>query len=316
MYRRIKQIYEDYYNRIKSVIGNEGHNTPVEITLNNGLVIPTIGYGTFKLNGEECEKCVYNALKCGYRLIDTAAAYENELHVGNAIKLAIEDGICTRTDIIVSTKIWVQDFGEKETDKAFKRSMTRLGLDYLDICLLHYPFGDVYGAWRALEHIYLSGKVKAIGVSNFPNDRLMDLLLHTSIKPVVNQVETNPFIQQVKTQVFLRQCDIIQEAWSPLATGKQGIWENKVLTRIADKYGVSVGQVVIRWLMQRSIVPIVKSSSEEHMIQNKDVFGFELNQNEMLSIARINKECSVYYGKEGVHNIEVVKQTGGAQFRT
>src|SRR6478609_8212739 len=243
------------------------------VTLNNGVKMPILGFGVYQVTDqEECERSVYDALQTGYRLIDTAAAYMNEEAVGKAIK---RSGV-PREELFITTKLWIQDAGYESAKKAFEKSVNKLGLDYLDLYLIHQPFGDVYGSWRAMEELYREGRVKAIGVSNFHPDRVMDLVLHNEVTPAVDQIETHPFHQQVETQKFLQENKVQLESWGPFAEGKNNVFQNELLLSIAGKYKKSVAQVILRWLTQREIVVIPKSVRKERMIENLNVFDFEL----------------------------------------
>lgn len=231
-----------------------------KIILNNGVEMPILGFGVYQIpDAEECERSVHEALQTGYRLIDTAAAYLNEAAVGNAIK----KGGVTREEIFVTTKLWIQDAGYESTRKAFEKSMTRLQLEYLDLYLIHQPFGDVYGSWRAMEELYREGRIRAIGVSNFQPDRIMDLITHNEVVPAVNQIETHPFCQQIETQKFLQENNVQIQCWAPFAEGKHDIFNNGLLFSIAQKYGKSLGQVILRWLTQRGVAVIPKSVHKE-----------------------------------------------------
>lgn len=283
------------------------------VTLNNGVEMPVLGFGTYQLaDPQECEDAVCNALTAGYRLIDTAAAYENEEYVGRAIR---RSGV-SREELFLSTKLWVQDYGYQSAKEAFQRSLDRLGVDYLDLYLLHQNFGDVYGAWRAMEELYEEGKVRAIGVSNFFPDRLLDLKLHNRVAPAVNQIEVNPFCQQVENHKLMQEYDVQTEAWSSLATGRNHIFENKTLQAIADKHGRSLAQVVLRWVIQRGMVAIPKAAKKEHMLEDLNIFDFELSPQDMETIAMLNEETSVYFGKLAHRDPETVKSLGTAKFNT
>src|SRR5437773_2290285 len=213
------------------------------VTFNNGVELPLLGFGVFQMHdAEECERSVYDAIRTGYRLIDTAASYGNEEAVGKAIK---RSGV-PREELFVTTKLWIQDAGDERTRPAFERSLQRLQLEYLDLYLIHQPFGDVYGAWRAMEGLYRDGRVRAIGVSNFPPDRLMDLIVHNAVVPAVNQIETHPFNQQIETQTFLQENNVQIESWGPFAEGKHNIFQNEVLGSIAAKHGKTVAQIILR----------------------------------------------------------------------
>src|SRR3954447_1929856 len=223
------------------------------VTLNNGVRMPLLGFGVFQIADlAECERAVTDALSVGYRLLDTAASYGNEEAVGNAIK---RSGV-PREEIFITTKLWINDAGYDKTRRAFERSMQRLQLETLDLYLIHQPIGDVYGAWRAMEELYREGRIRAIGVSNFHPDRLMDLMLHNEVAPAVNQIETHPFHQQVETQKFLQENNVQIESWGPFAEGKNGIFQNDVLRSVGGKYGKTVAQVILRWLTQRGVVAI------------------------------------------------------------
>ena len=267
------------------------HTAP-HVKLNNGVEMPILGFGVFQMSDlAECERSVCDAIQTGYRLIDTAASYENEEAVGNGIK---RSGV-PREDIFVTTKLWVTDAGYDRTKRAFDRSLDRLKLEYLDLYLIHQPFGDVYGAWRAMEELYREGRVKAIGVSNFQPDRLIDLVLHNEVKPAVNQIETHPFHQQVETQKFLQENDVQIESWGPFAEGKNGIFQNDVLRGIGEKYGKSVAQVVLRWLTQRGVVVIPKSVRKERIAENVNVFDFALSPEDMAAIATLDSGKSAFF---------------------
>jgi len=263
-----------------------------KVLLNNGVEMPILGYGVFQIEDqEECERSVLDALETGYRLIDTAASYGNEEAVGRAIK---RSGV-PREEIFVTTKLWVQDAGEEKTKAAFERSMERLQLDYLDLYLIHQPYGDVYGAWRDMEKLYAEGRMKAIGVSNFHPDRVMDFIVHNEIAPAVNQIETHPFHQQIETQKFLQENNIQIESWGPFAEGKNNIFQNELLLSVGKKYGKSVAQVILRWLTQREVVVIPKSVRKERMEENFNIFDFELSQEDMEAIATLDTKQSLFF---------------------
>ena len=267
-------------------------STVPSVTLNNGVKMPLLGFGVFQIpDAEECERSVTEAIQTGYRLIDTAAAYGNEEAVGQAIK---RSGVA-REELFVTTKLWIQDAGDENTPKAFERSMERLGLEYLDLYLIHQPFGDVYGAWRAMETLYRAGRVRAIGVSNFQPDRLMDLLVHNNVVPAVNQIETHPFNQQLETQTFLQENKVQIESWGPFAEGKHNIFNNEVLVSIADTYQKTVAQVILRWLTQRGVVAIPKSVRKERIAENFDVFDFELSPEDMAAVATLDLKESSFF---------------------
>ncbi len=262
------------------------------VVLNNSVEMPILGFGVFQMTDlAECERCVVDAIQTGYRLIDTAASYGNEEAVGRAIKR----GGVPREELFVTTKLWLADAGYDKTKRAFDRSMGRLGLDYLDLYLIHQPFGDVYGAWRAMEELYRAGRVKAIGVSNFHPDRVMDFILHNEVTPAVNQVETHPFHQQVETQKFLEENKVQIESWGPFAEGKNNIFQNDVLRSIGGKYGKSVAQVILRWLTQRGVVAIPKSVRKERMAENLNVFDFQLTGDDLTAIAALDTGTSAFF---------------------
>ena len=262
-----------------------------KVVLNNGVEMPILGFGVFQVpDPEECERSVLEALQAGYRLIDTAAAYLNEEAVGKAIKKSGEP----REEIFVTTKLWVQDTGYEKTKKAFERSLQRLQLDYLDLYLIHQPFGDVYGSWRAMEELNREGRIRAIGVSNFLPDRIMDLIVHNEVVPTVNQIEVHPFCQQIETQKFLQENSVQIESWGPFAEGKNNIFKNELLLSIAGKYGKTVAQVILRWLTQRGIVVIPKSVHRERIIENFNTFDFELSTEDMNAIIALDTKASLF----------------------
>lgn len=273
-----------------------------QITLNNGIEMPVLGFGVWQIpDANTCEQAVYDALMAGYRLIDTAAAYENEEAVGKAIK---RSGV-PREEIFVTTKLWIQDAGYEQTKKAFTNSLKRLQLDYLNLYLIHQPFGDVYGSWRAMEELYQEGKTRAIGVSNFEPDRLIDLILHNEVVPAVNQIETHPYFQQAESARVMNEYSVQHEAWGPLAQGKNNIFQHERLVSIAEKHHKSVAQVVLRWFAQRGIVAIPKSIHKERMIENISIFDFELSEEEIKAIATIDTNKSLIPSKR---DPEVVKR--------
>lgn len=262
------------------------------VKLNNGIEMPLLGFGVFQITDiKEAEKAVLTALDAGYRLIDTASSYGNEEAVGRAIT---KSGI-TRSDIFVTTKLWVQDTGYEATKRAINESLKKLQLDYLDLYLIHQPYGDVYGSWRAMEEAYESGMIRAIGVSNFEPDRIWDLALYNRVRPAVNQVEINPWMQQQDAVKFLQDKAIQPEAWAPFAEGKNQIFSNPLLQEIGLSHHKSVGQVILRWLIQRKIVVIPKSVHRERIVENSNIFDFTLTDQEMTKINRLDKRQSQFF---------------------
>ena len=260
-----------------------------DIVLNNGVKMPPIGYGVFRMTDlEECENAVVQAVKTGYRLIDTAAAYENETAVGKAIKRVIAEGIVSREELFVTTKLWITDTSYEKAKEGFQRSLDRLGLDYVDLYLIHQPYNDYYGAWRALEELYEEGKVKSIGVDNFTQDRMADFLFFNKVKPAVNMIECNAYFQREDENRYLNEQNILMQAWSPLVAGKEDLFTNEILCEIAQKHDKSVAQIVLRWLVQREIIPVVKSANPVRMKENLDVFDFVLSEEEMKQIATLD----------------------------
>ena len=262
-----------------------------EVRLNNGVMMPAIGFGVFQIPASETEKVASDALEVGYRMIDTASSYFNEEQVGNAIR---HSGL-KREELFITTKLWVQDYEYEDALRAFDKSLKLLGLDYIDLYLLHKPYGNYYAAWRAAERLYKEGRIRAIGVTSFSSERLQDLFLHNEIKPAVNQLETHPFFQQKAANMFLQQEGIQHEAWAPFAEGKNDIWNNPVLKAIAEKHGRTVGQVVLRWLNQRNVVVIPKTVRKERMIENLNSFDFTLSPCEMETIAKLDTGKSPIY---------------------
>ena len=264
-----------------------------EITLNNGVKMPVIGYGVFQIQDEkQCEQCVVDAVETGYRLIDTAAVYGNEEAVGRAVRRC---GV-PRDELFLTSKLWVQDASYEGAKAAIDHSLKNLQTDYLDLYLIHRPFGDYYGAWRAMEEAIDAGKLRAIGLSNFDPARVVDLTMNNRITPAVNQVECHPFYQQEGTRRFLQEQGIVMEAWAPFAEGKKQIFQNETLLSIGAKYGKSPAQVVLRWNIQRGIVPLAKSVHRERMEQNLSVFDFALSDNDMVAISQLD-EGQTLFGK-------------------
>ena len=275
--------------------GNDSMKSTDYITLNNHITMPRIGYGVFRMTDEkECEEAVYHAIKAGYRLIDTAAAYENEEAVGRAIKRTINEGIVTRKDLFITTKLWVTDTNYERAKEGYKNSLKRLNLDYVDLYLIHQPYNDYYGAWRALEELYAEGKVRSIGVDNFTQDRMADFLFFNKVKPAVNMIQCNTVFQREDEEKYLKAQNILLQAWSPLAAGDGRLFENELLKEIAQNHNKSVAQIVLRWLIQREIVPVVKSANPERMKENLDVFDFELKEEEMKQIKTLDTGHSCF----------------------
>ena len=263
-----------------------------QVVLNNGVVMPMLGFGVFQVpDAGECERSVLDALEVGYRLVDTAASYLNEEAVGRAIGR----GGVPREELFVTTKLWLQDAGYESAKAAFEKSMTKLGLEYLDLYLIHQPFGDVYGAWRAMEELYRGGRIRAIGVSNFTPDRLVDLILHNEVVPAVNQVEVNPFCQQLEACEIMQEEGVQIEAWAPFAEGKNDLFRNEVLTSIGEKHGKTVAQVVLRWLVQRGVVALAKSVHRERIAENFAIWDFELSQDDVDLVTSLDTGESQFF---------------------
>lgn len=262
-----------------------------QVRLTNGVMMPSLGFGVFQIPGNETERAVTDALEVGYRMIDTASSYFNEKEVGDAVR---RSGI-KREELFITTKLWVQDYEYDDALRAFDKSMKLLGLDYLDLYLLHKPYGNYYAAWRAVERLYREGRIRAIGVTSFPDERLLDLMLHNEIKPMVNQIETNPVYQQEASHAFLCREGIQHEAWAPFAEGKGDIFNHPVLTALAQRHGKSVSQVILRWLNQRHVVVIPKTVRKERMIENFNIFDFTLSDTEMKTIAALDTGASLIH---------------------
>lgn len=260
--------------------------------LNNGLEMPKVGFGVFQItNPDECERAVREAIETGYQLIDTAASYQNETQVGNAIK---QTGI-DRKDLFVTTKLWLQDTNYEGAKAQFERSLNRLQMDYVDLYLIHQPYGDVHGAWRAMEELQVEGKIKSIGISNFTSDRVADLVAFNKVVPAVNQIEVNPFNQQLQAAPYLLANGTQPQAWAPFAEGRNNLFSHPVLAEIAAKYGKSIGQVVLHWALQRDIAVLAKTVSKDRMRENLDVFDFELSKQDMLLITSLDTATSAFF---------------------
>jgi len=261
------------------------------VKLNNGVEMPILGFGVFQVKDlAECERSVIDAIETGYRLIDTAQSYMNEEAVGKGIKAS---GVA-REELFITTKLWIQSKGEN-TKKAFEQSLKKLQLDYLDLYLIHQPFGDVYGEWHAMEELYKEGKIRAIGVSNFQPDRLVDLIIHNEVVPAINQVETHPFHQQNEAQQFMIENNVQIESWGPFAEGKNNLFHNELLQSIGNKYNKSIAQVVLRWLTQRGVIAIPKSVRKERMAENFNSLDFELSANDMDAIKGLDTNASLFF---------------------
>lgn len=262
------------------------------VTLNNGVEIPILGFGVYQVKDlNECERSVIDAIETGYRLIDTAASYLNEEAVGRGLKAS---GV-SRKELFVTTKLWVQDAGYERTKLAFEKALKRLQLDYLDLYLIHQPYGDIHGAWRAMEELCREGRVRAIGISNFQSDRVMDLIMNNKILPAINQIEVNPFNQQIEAQKFLNANNIQVEAWAPFAEGKNNIFTNPVILSISQKYRKSPAQIILRWVVQRGIIVLSKSTHKERMIENINILDFELSAEDMNTIIALDTKISCFF---------------------
>lgn len=274
------------------------------VTLNNGVIMPQVGYGVYQVSPVECERCVSDALSVGYRMIDTAQAYHNEEGVGAAVK---NSGIA-RAELFLVSKIWISNYGYEKAKRSIDESLRKLGTDYIDLMLLHQPFCDRYGAYRAMEEAYKEGKLRTIGVSNFYPDHFIDLASNVEVVPAVNQVETHVFDQQIAAQKYMQEFGTHIMAWAPLAEGRNGFFTNPVLETIGKKYGKSVAQVALRWLLQRGVIIIPKSTHIERMQQNIDIFDFELSADDMAEIAALDTATSLFFDH---HDPEVVKMFMG-----
>lgn len=278
------------------------------VRLNNGVDMPMLGFGVYQMTeAAQCEQAVRDALAAGYRLLDTAAAYLNEEAVGRAIRASGVD----RRELFVTTKLWIQDAGYESAKKAFQKSLDRLGLDYLDLYLIHQPFNDYYGAWRAMEELYREGRVRAIGVCNFMPDRLVDLMAHNAVAPAVNQVETNPFCQRADDQKLMESKGVTMQSWGPFAEGRNKLFENETLQALGNKHGKSVAQVVLRWLLQRGVVSIPKSVHKERIEQNFQIFDFTLDAGDMAAIAALDTGASCFFSH---YDPEIVDWLGSVRY--
>jgi len=275
------------------------------VLLNNGVEMPILGFGVYQVTDPyECETSVLEAINAGYRLIDTAQAYGNEEAVGKAIK---KSGVA-REELFITTKLWVSDVSYDKAKKAFEKSLKNLGLDYLDLYLIHQPYGDVHGAWHAMEELYKEGRIRAIGISNFQPDRVMDMIVFNEVVPAVNQIETHPFNQHVETQKFLVENKVQIESWGPFAEGRNDIFKNELLASIGKKYNKSIAQVILRWLTQRGVVVIPKSVRKERIIENLNIFDFKLSPEDMEAIASLDTGKSLFFDHR---DPAIVKWMGG-----
>ena len=275
------------------------------VILNNGVEMPILGFGVYQVtNPDECERSVFEALNKGYRLIDTAQAYGNEKAVGKAIK---KSGVA-REELFITTKLWVSDVSYDKAKNAFDKSLKNLGLDYLDLYLIHQPYGDVHGAWHAMEELYKEGKIRAIGISNFQPDRVMDMIVFNEVVPAVNQIETHPFNQHIETHKFLVENKVQIESWGPFAEGRNDIFKNELLASIGKKYTKSIAQVILRWLIQRGIVVIPKSVRKERILENFNIFDFKLSTQDMAAIATLDTGKSLFFDHR---DPAIVKWIGG-----
>ena len=273
------------------------------VTLNNGLKMPKVGFGVYQIkNQEQCKQAVLDAIDVGYRLIDTAQSYGNEEAVGKAI----QETSVPRSELFITTKVWISNYGYEKAKASVEESLKKMQLDYIDLVLLHQPFNDYYGAYKALVDLYKEGKIKAIGVSNFYPDRLVDLAIFSDVKPAVNQVEVNVFHQQTTAQTYNEKYEVQMEAWAPFAEGRNNMFTNPELKAIGDKYGKSIAQVILRWLVQRGIVPLAKSVKKERMQENINIFDFELSDEDMAVIAKMDKKESSFFDHYDASTVEMI----------
>ena len=273
------------------------------VTLNNGVKMPKVGFGVYRIKDhKQCKQALLDAIDAGYRLIDTAQSYGNEEAVGKAI----QETSVPRNELFITTKVWVTNYGYEKTKASVEESLKKMQLDYIDLVLLHQPFNDYYGAYKALEDLYKEGKIKAIGVSNFYPDRLVDLVLYSEVKPAVNQVEVNVFHQQIEAQTYNEKYGVQMEAWAPFAEGRNNMFTNPELKAIGDKYGKSIAQVILRWLVQRGIVPLAKSVKKERIQENIDIFDFELNYEDMEIIESMNRNKSCFFDHYNAATVEMI----------
>lgn len=270
------------------------------VMLSNGVRMPILGYGVYQVTQNECERCVLDALEVGYRSVDTAQSYFNEEQVGSAIK---KSGV-PREDIFLTTKVWVEHYGYEACRKSVEESMRKLQTDYIDLVLLHQPFADYYGAWRALEELYDEGRLRAIGISNFYPDRMVDIASFSRIRPMVNQVETHPLNQQIEAKKWMDKYGVQIEAWAPFGEGRGGLFANETLVKIGERYGKTAAQVMLRWNIQRGVVVLPKSIHKERMIQNLNVFDFALSDEDMATIASLDQATSSFFSHYDPNMVE------------
>lgn len=274
------------------------------ITLNNGVIMPKLGFGVYQIPQAETAEAVYQAIKIGYRLIDTADIYGNEVQTGEGIKRAISEGLVTRKDLFVTTKLFILQASEAGAKKTIAQSLERLGLDYIDLYLIHQPYGDIYGAWRAMVSAQKAGVVRAIGVSNFKSAKMIEFSSLVDVKPQVNQIEINPWYQRIEDQEWHEKYDVQLEAWAPFAEGRHDLFTNPTLANIGKKYDKTVGQVVLRWLMQRNLVALAKSVRPERMAENFAIFDFELSKEDMKTITKLNQNESAFFDHDAPKQVE------------
>ena len=273
------------------------------VTLNNGVKMPKVGFGVYRIKDhKQCKQALLDAIDAGYRLIDTAQSYGNEEAVGKAI----QETPVPRSELFITTKVWISNYGYEKAKASVEESLKKMQLDYIDLVLLHQPFNDYYGAYKALEDLYKEGKIKAIGVSNFYPDRLVDLAIFSDVKPAVNQVEVNVFHQQTTAQTYNKKYEVQMEAWAPFAEGRNNMFTNPELKAIGDKYGKSIAQVILRWLVQRGIVPLAKSVKKERMQENINIFDFELSDEDMAVIAKMDKKESSFFDHYDASTVEMI----------
>lgn len=282
------------------------------VTLNNRVKMPKLGFGVFQIAKEDCERCVLDAIEVGYRHIDTAQSYRNEEEVGNAI---MKCGV-PREELFITTKVWIDNYGYEKAKHSVLDSMKKLKTEYLDLVLLHQPFGDYYGAYRALQELYKEGKIRAIGVSNFYPDRLADMVAFNEIVPQVNQVETNPLHQQIDAQANMVKRNVQMEVCAPFGEGRNHMFSNPVLLAIGEKYGKSVAQVILRWLMQRNIVALAKSTHIERMKENLDIFDFKLSEQDMASISKLDAKESLFFDHQTPEAVDMFVSMIGERRKT